>query len=270
MKKRLACILGKLKLVPSRLRELWADKVCRKKIISISLVVLAVALTVACAAIYLGDYYRADLAEIDGFEPMKSVAVDTSRDGMVAAVAENADVGLIFYPGGKVEYTAYLPLMTACAERGILAVVVEMPFNLAVLDMNAADGIRELYPEIERWYIGGHSLGGSMAASYIAKNSQDFSGLILLGSYSTADLSPLGISVLSLYGSADGVMNRENYEKYKPNLPSSFTEIVIDGANHAGFGMYGEQDGDGAASISNAEQITVTAEHIAKFVFDGE
>ena len=270
MKKRLDCILEKLRLAPSRLRQLWADKGFRKKIISISSVALVVALAVVCAAIYLGDYYRADSTEIGAFAPMKSVAVDTSRDGVAVALAENAEVGLIFYPGGKVEYTAYLPLMAACAERGILAAVVEMPFNLAVLDMNAADGIRELYPEIERWYIGGHSLGGSMAASYVAKNSEDFSGLVLLGSYSTADISLLGISVLSLYGSADGIMNRENYEKYSSNLPAGFDEIVIDGANHAGFGMYGDQDGDGAASISHAEQIIVAADYIAKFIFDGE
>ncbi len=92
---------------------------------------------------------------------------------IIASVVPVA-AGLIFYPGGKVEYTAYQPLMAACAERDILCVLVEMPFNLAVFDINAADGIQEQYPEVGHWYIGGHSLGGSMAASYLSKHTEKF------------------------------------------------------------------------------------------------
>ena len=135
--------------------------------------------------------------------------------------------------------------------------------NLAVLDPSAADGIAEEHPEITEWYIGGHSLGGSMAASYIAK-TEGFSGLILLASYSTADVSHL--PVLSILGSEDGVMNREKYEKYKANLPESFSETVIEGGNHAGFGIYGEQEGDGKATITGAEQISLTADTILNFI----
>ena len=171
---------------------------------------------------------------------------------------------MIFYPGGKVEYTAYVPLMQACAEKGILCVLVEMPFNLAVLDVNAADGIQREYPEIEDWYIGGHSLGGSMAASYLARHTEDYEGLILLGSYSTADLSDTDLDVLSVFGSEDQVMNREKYDENKSNLPTAFTETVIDGGCHAYFGMYGAQEGDGTPTITNEEQIRITVENIVK------
>ena len=160
------------------------------------------------------------------------------------------------------EYTAYIPLMQACAEEGILCVLVEMPFNLAVFDVNAADGIQKDYPEIEEWYIGGHSLGGSMAASYLADNADDYEGLILLGSYSTADLSDTDFAVLSVFGSEDKVMNCEKYEDNKSNLPSDFTEFVIDGGCHAYFGMYGAQTGDGTPTITNEEQIRLTVENI--------
>lgn len=84
-------------------------------------------------------------------------------DGGALVFDPSAKAGLLFYLGGKVEYTAYSPLMRACAEQGILCVLVKMPCNLAILDMNAADGIAVQYPEIEDWYIGGHSLGGAMA-----------------------------------------------------------------------------------------------------------
>lgn len=229
-----------------------------------ALIIIAVLFS-ACA-LYLGDYYRADLARIDAFVGTIDVERTELEDGRIAFGSGDADVGLIFYPGGKVEAEAYVPLMACLASKGILTVLVPMPFNLAVLDINAADGIRELYPEVNAWYIGGHSLGGSMAASYISDHSDAFEGMILLGAYSTADLSAADLRVISVYGSEDEVMNREKYEKYKSNLPADFTETIIDGGNHAGFGFYGDQSGDGTATLEHEEQIRKTADIIADFV----
>ncbi|MBE6589409.1 MAG: alpha/beta hydrolase [Ruminococcaceae bacterium] len=236
----------------------------RKIWIITAFVLLALLMIVAACAIYVGDYYRADQEAIEAFAPMNEVTFRTLEDGTMVFEPENADVGFIFYPGGKVDYTAYQPLMAACAKQGILCVLVKMPFNLAVLDMNAADGIQEKYPEIEDWYIGGHSLGGSMAASYLADHTNDYKGLILLGSYSTADLSETDLEVLSVYGSEDRVLNREKYDENKSNLPPDFKEVVIDGGCHSYFGMYGAQDGDGTPTIGNEEQIHLTVANIVK------
>ena len=215
---------------------------------------------------YLGNYYHADEGAIAVFNADENITVSVSDNGNIVFEPQNATRGFIFYPGGKVEHRAYEPLLAELAREGVLCVIVKMPFNLAVFDINAADGIQEQYPLIEEWYIGGHSLGGSMAASYLEKNSEDYEGLILLGSYSTADLSNTDIEVLSIYGSEDKVMNREKYDKNKSNLPNNFTEIVIDGGCHAYFGMYGAQDGDGMPTISNKEQIILTAENIIKII----
>ena len=228
-------------------------------------VILTFVIIAGVCAIYLSDYYRADNEAISAFLPQGTTWKEES-DGMIVFEPEGATKGFIFYPGGKVEYTAYIPLMQACAEEGILCVLVEMPFHLAVFDVNAADGIQQEYPEIEEWYIGGHSLGGSMAASYLADKADDYEGLILLGSYSTANLSDTNLDVLSVFGSEDKVMNREKYQDNRSNLPSNFTEIVIDGGCHAYFGVYGEQDGDGTPKISNEEQICITVEHIVKIM----
>ena len=156
--------------------------------------------------------------------------------------------------------------MESLAEKGMLCILVEMPFRLAVFDMDAAEGIQEQYPEIENWYIGGHSLGGAMAAAYLSENVDDYEGLVLLGSYSTANLSETDLAVLSVYGSEDGVLNREKYEECKVNLPVDFEEVVIDGGCHAYFGMYGVQKGDGTPGIGNEEQIEMTAEAVLELV----
>jgi dienelactone hydrolase len=224
---------------------------------------LTIAITVGGCAIYVSDYYRADSVAIKSFTASHSVRANESSGGFIVFEPIDPDAGFIFYPGGKVEYTAYIPLMSALAEKGLLCILIPMPFNLAVLDMNAAKGMTDKYPEVDNWYIGGHSLGGSMAASFVADNSDDFDGLILLGSYSTAEVT---LPVLSVYGSEDQVLNREKYDKYKSNINASLTETVIDGGCHAYFGMYGAQDGDGTPSVSNEEQIHLTVEEIIKFI----
>jgi dienelactone hydrolase len=215
---------------------------------------------------YVSDYYHADEIALEAMA-YQTDSMQVEQDGNVIwFVPENPVAGLIFYPGGKVENTAYAPLMRACAENGILCALVRMPGNLAVLDANAADGLRQEYPKVTTWYIAGHSLGGAMASNYAAAHSEDFDGLILLAAYSPKDLTGTTLRVLSVYGSEDGVMNRESYEKNRANLPADTTEVVLDGGCHSQFGSYGPQDGDGIPTISGEEQVRQTAAAIAAFV----
>ena len=237
----------------------------KKKIIFAIVIVLVISL-VGGTVYYINDYYKADeTAVMTISNPQKSITV-TEENGVFTFEPQNPVAGIIFYPGGKVEAEAYAPLMNSLAENGVLAVLVTMPANLAVLDMNAAEGICEEYPEIEKWYMAGHSLGGSMASSFVSENSDDFDGIILLASYSTADLSNSGVEVLSVYGTNDGVLNFEKYEEYKSNLPKNYEEFVIDGGCHAYFGNYGEQEGDKKATITREKQIEVTVEKIIEFI----
>ena len=215
---------------------------------------------------YVSDYYHADETALEAMA-YQTDRVQAEQDGdVIWFVPEEPTAGLIFYPGGKVEPTAYAPLLHACAENGILCALVQMPGNLAVLDANAADGLQEAYPEITSWYIAGHSLGGAMASNYAAAHAEDFDGLILLAAYSTKDLTGTPLRVLSVYGSEDGVMNRESYEKNRANLPADTTEVVLDGGCHAQFGCYGPQAGDGIPAISGEEQIRQTTEAITVFI----
>ena len=238
-----------------------------KKKILYGIIITAVILAAACG-IYVNDYYHA------GEQAMAvagSAAADYScqhgKDTLVFTPTSEAEAGLVFYPGGKVEYTAYAPLMEQLAERGVLCVLVKMPANLAVLDMGAAEAHLDEFPDIENWYVGGHSLGGSMAASYAAEHADELEGLLLLAAYSTEDLTGSGLDVLSIYGSEDGVLNMDKYNEYRPNLPEeTTTEVIIEGGNHAGFGDYGVQDGDGEAAISGEEQRKMTVEAVMEIL----
>lgn len=239
----------------------------KRKLLIISISIISTfAILIGACAIYFADYYHYDEGAIAVFSPEENITVSALEDGNVVFAPKDATTGFIFYPGGKVEHNSYQPLMAALSREGVLCVLVEMPFNLAVFDINAADGIQEKYPNIEKWYIGGHSLGGSMAASYASSHVGEFEGLALLGSYSTADISDTDLDVISIYGSEDRVLNLEKYTESKSNLPADFTEIIIDGGCHAYFGMYGPQDGDGEPRISNSEQIRQTVENIIKIM----
>ena len=229
----------------------------KRKILAILLAVV-----LACAAgvgIYAADFYRADETA------QQAMVTAWAQDGLLIFGPETADTGFVFYPGGKVEASAYAPLMQRLAEADVLCVICKMPLNLAVLDSNAAQQAMRRFPQVENWYVGGHSLGGAMAASYAAQHADDLQGVALLAAYSTADLSGSGLQVISLYGSEDGVLNRQKYAEYANNLPADAAEIVIEGGNHALFGSYGAQQGDGESTITGAEQQAETADALLAF-----
>lgn len=239
----------------------------KSKAVKVLLIVAAAVLVlfIACM-VFLLDYYHADLEAITGVTADSTVSMRYDEDGNIIWEPEQASAGLVFYQGAKVEHKAYIPLMDELASRGILCVLVKMPFQMAAFDIDAAEEIPEEFPQIKDWYLGGHSFGGSMAASYLAEDEEGFDGLILLGSYSVTDLSRTGLEVLSVYGSNDLVLNREKYEENKRMLPAGFQEVIIDGGCHAYFGMYGAQEGDGTPSISNEQQIMETADAIESMI----
>lgn len=225
-----------------------------------------IAMLAIICMIYVNDYYRADEEAKQALLSDEAVKVEWIEDNVIAFVPDAAIAGLTFYPGGKVEYTAYAPLLHGLAEEGVLCVLCRMPGNLAVLSPDAAEGMQENFTGIEKWYIGGHSLGGSMAAVHVAEHADDYSGLILLAAYSTKDISSSGLQVLSVYGTQDGVLNMEKYTNNLTNLPADRKECIIESGCHAQFGSYGEQDGDGTPGISGEEQRQITIEAIMALI----
>ena len=192
---------------------------------------------------------------IGALESDTVVAVDTERWLTFTPLDSAPQAGVIIYPGGRVDERSYAPVARALAEEhGLLAVIAPMPLNLAVFNANAAADIMAAYPAINDWVISGHSLGGSMAASFAAENRVD--GLALWASYPAGDtlVGRDDLPIISIYGTNDGVATVEDINASRPDLPSNTVWNPIEGGNHAQFGWYGDQPGDGVATISRPEQ----------------
>ena len=164
--------------------------------------------------------------------------------------------GLILYPGGRVDARAYAPTARQVAAQGYLVVIVPMPLNLAVFGASRAERVVDAHPQIEHWAIGGYSLGGAMAARFISTHPDMIDGLVLWASYpaSGSSLADRDVSVVSIYGTEDGLATLDEIEASRSLLPEETRWAQISGANHAGFGWYGAQVGDGEATIDRADQ----------------
>ena len=239
------------------------------KVKKLFLCIAVVMLTAASlVSIYFGDCYMAKQEAWDVIQeaPGKS-------DGGVKVVRENGryffdgpgdERAFVFLQGAKVEEEAYAPLMKELAEKGIDCFLVSCPANFALFHRSAAVRPAEDH-EYAEWYIGGHSLGGAAASMTAAEYDFMFSGIVLLGSYPAKQL-PGDMRLLSIYGSEDRVLDKDSYREGKKFWPEDANEIVIEGGNHAGFGDYGKQKGDGKAKIENKEQIEKTVEELASWV----
>jgi hypothetical protein len=217
-----------------------------------------------------GFYGWTRIARYEAFPEAVAVAerAERVRGWYVFAPETEPTAGFVFYPGGLVDAAAYAPLMQRLADGGVMSVIVPMPLELAVFGIGRAAGVIEAFPQVETWVIGGHSLGGAMASEFVNGNPGAVAGLVLLASFpaESTDLSTLPIRAVSTYGSENGLTQPEGFEASLERLPPGTELIVIEGGNHAGFGHYGPQAGDGVAGIEREEQQRQTAETVLGFV----
>jgi Alpha/beta hydrolase family len=200
---------------------------------------------------------------VDALSSTETLAIEQTTDWISFRLkGVELRTGLMFYPGGFVDPRAYAPFCRALAEKGYFVVIVYMPLDLAVLNPAAGTAAYREHRFIRKWAIGGHSLGGAMAARFAHQDSTLFRGLLLFASYpdGSNDLSKRGITVSSISASLDGLATPDKIAETKKLLPSTTEYVVIDGGNHAHFGSYGKQARDNDATISAAAQQVIMLE----------
>ncbi|MFT3893639.1 MAG: alpha/beta hydrolase [Anaerolineales bacterium] len=197
----------------------------------------------------------------------------TQHDGYYTfePVNQRTTIGFIFYPGGRVDYRAYAPVLRKIAEQGYFVALPKVKLNLAFFDVNVADKAIAENPQIERWAIGGHSLGGVAAALYTKNHLDVIRAIAFWASYPPDDsLKNSNILITSIYGTNDGLSTGGKIEASKALLPAHTKYVAINGGNHGQFGSYGVQSGDNPASISAEEQwdqiATATVQMLASLL----
>ncbi|EAR09486.1 hypothetical protein MED297_02662 [Reinekea sp. MED297] len=202
-------------------------------------------------------------------QPSYQTSLSETTGWLVFSPTTPVSTGVVFYPGGKVQPEAYAPLAETISQTlNATVIIVPMPLNLAVLGASRGEEVPDAFPSIQHWFIGGHSLGGTMAASRVYKHPERWDGLVLLASYpqDSHDLSQLDLPVISIIGDRDGLINQDTWRASLQRLPATAQRGVIPGGNHAGFADYGPQEQDNFAGISPEQQRAMTAEFLADWL----
>lgn len=226
----------------------------RKWLVAGGILLLILAILTGAFFWYVSDYYR---AEDVALEVMAQGSGITVQDNLtILSPTYPTDTAIIFYPGAKVEAEAYLPLLDQIRQTGVTCILVHMPFNMAIFDADAAEEVISRFPEIQHWYVAGHSMGGAMASKFASDHPDQVDGLILMGAYIYGDYPDE--KTLTIYGSLN--QSVEDHIDYTENI------VEIEGGNHAQFGNYGPQKGDPPAEISAEEQQAQTVTAIEAFL----
>jgi len=239
-----------------------------KKFFTWILIALFAGLVVASVAfaVWANDAYPADDAALQALNSDSQVTVTAGEYITFQPADQQPTTGFIFYPGGRVDYRAYAPVLRMIAKGGYFVALVPVPLNMAFFDVNAATPVLEGHPEIETWAVGGHSLGGAMASVFAKDHLTELDGVIFFASYPADDsLKNADIEVLSIYGTND-MAGMETFAEKKSLLSDETKYVVIEGGNHAQFGSYGFQAGDNPATISAEEQWSQTAAATLEFL----
>ena len=199
-------------------------------------------------------------------EALGYAAEATEVDNRLEFGDPDSEVGIILYPGAKVEKEAYAYYGSRLAEEGVFVAIPSLRLNLGIADIDAAETIIAAHPGIERWIVGGHSLGGSAASGFALENESRVEGVIFLASYPISSMVESELRVLSISGEVDGLATQTDIEASRENVPDDAVFYEIVDGNHANFGMYGPQDGDNDSPLSAKEQLDETIEQILNWL----
>ncbi len=263
--------------LPGTVQLVCSDMISGKKL-ALFILVPFLLLTVLTAAAFLyvsqepsGTAYAA--LESGNYCRVAETYVPSWRNRYYAFTPNKTDPsdGLIMYPGGLIDVRCYAPLAQALAERGCLVVLVSMPLNISLLGWSRASGIQAAYPDIMRWFVGGHSLGGVAACKYARSFPAKVSGVFLLASHPSAGLSlrDSGLQCISVFSDQDGLVPPDKIKQCAQYLPDNTAYLCIKGGNHSNFADIDRSTpypGDKPARIPRHLQHLETARAIVRFL----
>lgn len=195
--------------------------------------------------------------------------VEEENDWLYFPGNKDSNTAIIIYQGARVDAKSYSNLANDLQEFGYHVFVSKMPFNWAFLNSSLVDEIVNHYSNIKNFYVGGHSIGGVIISDYVYNHEDSkIKGLFFLASYSAKDFSQKNIPMLGIFGELDGLVTQTKRDEYLSKVSNSeYNEfVIIEGANHAQFGMYGKQDRDIEATISAILQQQITADKINEWI----
>lgn len=239
----------------------WNKKA--KVIVLAAAVVLAV--MIGGVMVYYSAPMRAEQKELLAARNMPTVRYTDTGDAIVLAPLATVKKGLLLYPGGRVEPSAYVYKLANIAQSGVAVVIPKSPFYMPLLNWTSPSNYTNIVPSVTEWYVAGHSVGG-VRACQVAGDGSQFKGLVLLGAYCANDISGAGRPVLSIGGDQDKLTTPNDIQKNKHLLPATTKFETIAGLNHAGFGDYGKQNDDGDMAITDTEARDAITHHITTFV----
>jgi hypothetical protein len=238
-----------------------------KKKLILLIVLIIFLVSGAAFTYYVSDYYHADNRALAALKSTDSYTVIDNNDFITFTPTHNqSSTGIIFYPGAKVQAESYSVIASELASNGYTTVIVKMPFNLAIFDVNKADDVIGQHKEIDNWVIAGHSLGGVFASDYALNHQNKIKGVIYLGAYPNSNASNASFKALSIRGSRDGLTTSKDISQNLNKFPANTTFITIPGGNHYNFGDYGAQAGDNNSTITREEQQNITVNNILIFL----
>ncbi len=242
------------------------NKGCGKRVALIVTLVLILLLGL-CIYRYFTDVHEGQGYKIAPYYDMDTDDVEIKQEkDLIFIDSPSEQKAVIFYPGCKVEYNAYIPFCYELAEKGFDVFIVPVKMNFALFDKAAGQKVMDDH-DYDTWILMGHSMGGIAISDFAAAKADDVDGLVLLGAHGTSDLTDTDIITLVMYGSEDGVVQRKKVEEGRSKLAKeeNYHELEIPGANHANWGNYGTQAMDHEATIPQSEQFRIGIEQIVKY-----
>ncbi|KAL3924747.1 MAG: hypothetical protein SGILL_000857 [Bacillariaceae sp.] len=203
------------------------------------------------------------------------------------SIGDSVENALVFYPGMLIDHLAYSTVLGNLSDQGILVLLVNAGPSRMCNEVASVEHLKRLQHEIstlmgitvKEWTIGGHSLGGMVAANLTQQRGfpSDITQLVqwaIPGEPCNLFKSKHVLkSVLRISASKDEIVkpfqlgDTHIRDKFPPNCDVQLEMIV--GGNHAGFGHYGPQifpGKDGERGIVLEQQQVKVVQWTSQFI----